>query len=132
MPHFTYQGVHGVILCYGVNNKESFEEVEYWMREIRKYARDDVCVILVGTKSDLSDERVVSTEEGRKLAESEGIKFFETSAKENLNIDEAFLELVKDINVVLSKKKNDTQVTRTRLRTIEKNPKAENNCFNCS
>ncbi len=132
MPQFYYQGVDGVILCYGTNNRKSFERVEHWMGEMRKYASNDICTVLVGTKSDLSDERVVSTEEARKLAESEGIKFFETSAKENLKIDQAFLELAKDINVVLSKKKNDTQVTRTRLRTTEEKPKKENNCFNCS
>ena len=52
---------------------------------------------LVGNKCDLEDDRVVSKEEGRKLADSLGISFLETSAKEKINIDEVFQNLSKQI-----------------------------------
>lgn len=43
-------------------------------------------MILVGNKSDMNEERVVSLERGRQLADQLGVEFFETSAKENINV----------------------------------------------
>ena len=115
-----YRGAHGFILCYVINNRKSFEKVEFWMEEIRKYGKEDACVILVGLKSDLSDERVVSFDEGKDKAETLGIKFFEMSAKKNLNIDETFLEITKEMSEVLSKKKNETKETGAQLHSRER------------
>ena len=70
------------------------------MEDVRKFTHENVCIILVGIKSDLSNERVVSFDEGRQLADSYGIKFFEASAKENLNIDKVFLTLARDVKKV--------------------------------
>lgn len=128
----SYRGVHGFILCYVINKRKSFERVESWMEEIRKYGKEDACVILVGLKSDLSDERVVSFDEGKDKAESLGIKFIEMSAKKNLNIDVAFLTLARDIVEVLSKKENDIQEPGTKLYSGENNPQPQTNCFKCS
>lgn len=51
-------------------------------------------MILVGNKSDMEDERVVSTERGRQLADQLQLEFFETSAKENINVKSVFERLV--------------------------------------
>ena len=99
-----YRAALGIILCYAINNRESFEKIEFWMEEVKKYADLDVSLVLVGTKSDLLNERVVSIDEGKKLAESYGMRFFETSAKNNVNIDEMFLALTKDVIKVCEKK----------------------------
>jgi len=47
-------------------------------------------ISLSGNKCDMEDKRLISEERGRKVAEENGIKFFETSAKENINIEIAF------------------------------------------
>ena len=122
-----YRHMMGILLCYAINNRESFEKVGYWMEEIRKNASSDVCILLVGNKSDLAGERVVSIDEGRQLAESLGIKFIETSAKEDVNVDEAYLTIAKDINKVFGERKIEEQ----RLLSKENNSQEKTVCFKC-
>lgn len=55
-------------------------------RSIHHYSTDNSQIILVGNKCDMKDERVISTERGKELADQLGVHFFETSAKENINI----------------------------------------------
>ena len=52
---------------------------------------------MVGNKSDLEDRRVVSYDEGKKLAESLSVEFLETSAKDTSNIDNSFIALADNI-----------------------------------
>ena len=54
--------------------------------QIKTYSWDNAQVILVGNKCDMEDERVISYERGKQLADSLGLQFFETSAKENINV----------------------------------------------
>ena len=91
-----FQASQGFILAYDINNKDSFEKVQYWVEEIKLNAEEKIKCILIGTKSDL-DKREVSEEEGQNLAEKYGYKFLETSAKDNINIDETFQALVSEI-----------------------------------
>lgn len=54
--------------------------------QIKTYSWDNAQVVLVGNKCDMEDERVISYERGRQLADQLGIEFFETSAKDNVNV----------------------------------------------
>ncbi|GFS09387.1 Ras-related protein Rab-26 [Elysia marginata] len=65
-----------------------------WCTQIKTYSWDNAQVVLVGNKCDLEDERVVSTERGKQLADQLGLEFFETSAKENINVKAVFERLV--------------------------------------
>ncbi|GFS88397.1 ras-related protein Rab-3 [Nephila pilipes] len=89
-----YRGAMGFILMYDVTNEESFNSVQDWVTQIKTYSWDNAQVVLVGNKCDMEDERVVSTERGRQLAEQLGLVFFETSAKENINVKSVFERLV--------------------------------------
>ena len=91
-----FHASQGFILAYDINNKESFEKVQYWVEEIKSNAEEKIKCILIGTKCDL-DRREVSEEEGIELGEKFGFKFLETSAKDNINIDETFDTLVSEI-----------------------------------
>ncbi|CAE1277584.1 RAB3C [Acanthosepion pharaonis] len=62
--------------------------------QIKTYSWDNAQVVLVGNKCDLEEERVVSTERGKQLADQLGLEFFETSAKENINVKAVFERLV--------------------------------------
>ena len=68
-------------------------------REAKEHDRDDRMVImLIGNKADLSHQREVSEEEGRRFAQQHGLHFIETSAKTSLNVEAAFLNTARQIN----------------------------------
>ncbi|XP_065155260.1 ras-related protein Rab-3 isoform X1 [Atheta coriaria] len=89
-----YRGAMGFILMYDITNEESFNSVQDWVTQIKTYSWDNAQVILVGNKCDMEDERVISFERGKQLAEQLGVEFFETSAKENINVKSVFERLV--------------------------------------
>ena len=67
------------------------------MSEVTEYCKTNVVIILVGNKCDMEDQRVVSKEEIEKTANEFGVLYFETSAKKNINIDNFFQYLAKEI-----------------------------------
>ena len=71
------------------------------MAEIEKFASDNVCKILVGNKIDLVDKRVVSREEGEELAKHYNIPYLETSAKNNICVEESFVTMATQIKKTL-------------------------------
>jgi Ras-related protein Rab-1A len=81
-----YKGAHGIILVYDITDRQSFKDIENWLAEVDKYGNENVVKLLVGNKSDLEASRQVKTEEGKTLADSLGIKFLETSAKDAVNV----------------------------------------------
>ena len=90
-----FQTSHGFIVAYDISENESIKYVKNWLNEININAPKNVKVILIGTKCDL--DRKISKEEGEKIAQENNIKFFETSAKENINVKETFECLTMDI-----------------------------------
>ena len=88
----------GIILAYSINNRDSLNSLENWIKEIKdKTYYEKVSLILIGNKCDLENERKVSKEEGEKFALKYNIKFFECSAKKNININQAFESLINDV-----------------------------------
>ena len=91
-----YKGAHGIMMVYDITDLESFGYLDSWIKEIEKNASKNVYKILVGNKSDLKN-RKITFEKGKEFANLHGMKFFETSAKENRNVEEEFKEMTKDI-----------------------------------
>ncbi|XP_023329588.1 GTP-binding protein Rit2, partial [Eurytemora carolleeae] len=89
----------GFIICYSITDRHSFDEaIEYRDLITKVRITEQVPVILVANKVDLeTEQRVVSTEEGRSLANKFGCSFYETSAAHRQHVDDVFHTLVRDI-----------------------------------
>lgn len=92
-----YRGAMGILLIYDVTNTKSWTNVRTWVRNIEGNAPQTVNKILIGNKCDLSSMRQVSKQQGEQLAREYGMKFFETSARDNSNVQEAFITLSTDV-----------------------------------
>jgi len=92
-----YRGAHGIIMVYDVTNYESFEHVEEWLNEVNRHASESTLKLLVGNKADLQDDKKVRSEEAKKFADTLGISFLETSAKNATNVEAAFLTMAKQL-----------------------------------
>ena len=95
-----YKGSHGIILIYDITNRRTFENVQKWISQIREETSQNVVIYLIGNKIDMKEERKVSSEEGKKLADELGLPFMETSAKEGININEVFDDIVERVDKV--------------------------------
>jgi len=92
-----YRGAHGIIIVYDITDKESFDNVRQWLFEIDRYASENVCKLLVGNKSDLTNKRAVEYEQAKSFADELNIPFLETSAKNAANVEQAFLTMAAQI-----------------------------------
>ena len=86
---------NGILLVYDISEHSTFENIGMWMESITEEKGDKLPIVLVGNKADLNDERQVTYEEGKKLAEDKGFHFFETSCKDGANVSECFIDLAE-------------------------------------
>ena len=92
-----FRGCQGILLVYDITQRKTFDSVKVWMEQIQKVNDTEVNKILVGNKCDLEAERQVSTEEGEQRAAEFKIPFLEASAKDNINVTEAFMTITRNV-----------------------------------
>ncbi|MHA2398076.1 MAG: Rab family GTPase, partial [Promethearchaeota archaeon] len=87
------------LFVYDVTRYNTFDSIKSkWLRDFQKYIRKEGVYVLIGNKTDMQEERVVTSEKGKELADDiKASHFIETSARLGENIEEAFLLLVKQI-----------------------------------
>ncbi|KAK6202953.1 ras family-domain-containing protein [Scheffersomyces amazonensis] len=90
---------HVAVICYDITNKKSFNNLDKWIKDVKLERGDDVIIVLVGNKSDLSnDKRQVTIEDVEKLHRSIGSKFYiETSTKANHNVKLLFKKIAQSL-----------------------------------
>ena len=81
------------MLVYDVTRPNSFDNLAKWLRTIVEHSTPDIEKMILGNKCDLQEQRQIPKERGEAIAAENGIKFLETSAKTNINIEEAFMQL---------------------------------------
>ncbi|KAG0672171.1 Vacuolar protein sorting-associated protein 21 [Maudiozyma exigua] len=96
-----YRNAQAALVVYDVTKPQSFIKARHWVKELHEQASKNIIIALVGNKIDIlednENERKVAREEAEKLAEEEGLLFFETSAKTGTNISEVFLGIGEKI-----------------------------------
>ncbi|XP_061343666.1 ras-related protein RABA6b-like isoform X2 [Gastrolobium bilobum] len=110
-----YRGALGAMLVYDITKRTTFMNVRKWLHELREFGGEDMVVILVGNKTDLGQSREVEKEEGKGFSEKEGLCFMETSALQNLNVEEAFLQMITKIHDITSQKSLEAKMNGSTL-----------------
>ena len=89
--------IDGILLIYDVNNKSTLEDLNILLENLKSLIPNKIPIILIGNKKDIKDAKYpVSTEEGKAFADKNGLfKFYEVSAKENINVNDSFLCLIE-------------------------------------
>ena len=99
-----YRNTNGVLFVYDVTNRKSYNSMKNWIKDTEKIDKD-IKGIILANKIDL-EEREVNTDELEELGNKMNMKFLETSAKDNINVKEAFILLVEE----LLKDKNEKEI----------------------
>ncbi|KAL1536205.1 Ras-related protein RABA5d [Salvia divinorum] len=99
-----YRGSFGALVVYDITRRSTFDSISRWLDELKTHSDTAVAKILVGNKLDLDNIRDVSVEEGKSLAESEGLFFMETSALDSTNVKKAFDLVIREIYNNVSRK----------------------------
>jgi len=124
-----YRGAMGIMLVYDITNPKSFDNIAKWLRNIDEHANEDVEKMILGNKCDMDDKRMISRDRGETIAREHGIRFLETSAKANINIDRAFLELAEAILNKQTAGQNPSE-NADRVNVSRQDPKSGTKCCN--
>ena len=85
------------LVVYDISSRDSFNNVTSWIEDCKNQSPKTIFMVLVGNKCDLEDKRQVSYEEGKELADKNELLFFESSAKDGINVEEIFENSAKEI-----------------------------------
>ena len=128
----TIRCCDGIILMYDITKKSSFDRISKWIENINELKKNCPFVI-VGNKFDLAGKREVSKEEGLEAAENYKTVYFESSAKEGINVDNPFEELSNRIihkkNLEKEKKDNNLQLEKGKQNKKKENFVDKNKCY---
>ena len=89
----TVKGAQGIVLVFDITKKETFESLPNWIKET-KNIKDNIPIVLFGNKCDLLEESVVDNDEAMKFAKDNDMDYFETSAKQNINIEQGLKNII--------------------------------------
>ena len=91
-----YRNASLAMMVYAIDNRESFNHIETWLKEVKLQSNPDIKIFLIGNKSDLEENRKVTTEAAKTFKDENGIHYFsEASAKNGVNAKEVFIEAAK-------------------------------------
>lgn len=128
------------IVVYDITKKKSFESIDKWIEDVKtERGEENVILCIVGNKSDLSDERQVSIEEGEKKAKALGAKIFmETSTKAGHNVKNLFKKIAKSLpefqnlnSTPLDENNNPNDANKTNIIDITTNDEGEQGTCQC-
>ena len=128
-----YKGAKGALIVYDITRKNTFDNIDKWITDLKLNGDKDICIIILGNKSDLIDKREINKNDGIKKAEMYKIAFLETSALNGDNISKAFDELIEQIvinNKNIFQDDNENEIDKGVNLNDEKNNNNKKCCLN--
>jgi len=94
-----FQGCAGALFVYDVTRPATFKDIKSkWLKDLKEFGKKKAVYLLIGNKNDLTEEKIVTTQQGEKLAiKMKASEFIETSAKHGDNVEKAFKTLALSI-----------------------------------
>jgi Ras-related protein Rab-1A len=126
-----YRNADIVILTFDLTNIQSFRNIEYWYNEIDFVNQHNKFIYLVGTKCDNINNIVVDKDEIDAFSKKYDIKYYDTSAKKNINISDLFDNVFEEIYNIYISKLNKPNLSEEQQLIIEET-KNKYNCINCT
>ena len=121
----TIKNSQGIIICFALNDKQSFENVILWLEDVRNVS-EKIPIVLFGNKCDLVDERKVTKEEIERFIKKNDLVYFETSAKEKINLEEGFQKIFEDAYATVVEQNAKFEIKRKKEE--EENKKRKKKC----
>jgi len=90
-----YRGAHGVLLCFDLNDPESFDNLKTWLLEINQFCRPDVPIVVIGTKGDMTQN--VDQDEIDRMCSTYRYKYIRTSSKNSFNCEQVFYQIAQNL-----------------------------------
>ena len=128
-----YKGAKGVLIIYDITRKNTFDNIDKWITDLKLNGDKNICIIILGNKSDLIDKREINKNDGIKKAEMYKTAFLETSALNGDNISKAFDELIEQIvinNKNIFQDDNENEIDKGVNLNDEKNNNKKKCCLN--
>jgi len=126
-----YRGAHGIIIVYDCTEQDTFNNVKQWLQEIERYASENVQKLLVGNKCDLTVRKVVEFSTAKEYADSIGIPFLETSAKNSTNVEQAFMTMASEIKKHMGSQASDSGADNKQFKLNKTEPVRSNDGCGC-
>lgn len=123
-----YRSSAGVLLVFDLTRRSTFYHIQQWLDDAKRYASPFLVGILVGNKSDMIEQREVTSEEGLKWAQEHNLQYIETSAKTADNVEQAFRltaeRILQDVEAKVIDVSNEASGVKTGALSRMENPKS--------
>jgi len=95
LGHLYYRGAVAAVLVYDICNAPSYDALSSWLKRLKECGPEGLIKIIVGNKCDLQDQRQMMKETAELFAIREKCVYLETSARDNVNVEQIFQEIAK-------------------------------------
>ena len=108
-----YRDAHAAIIVYDITNKSSYDAIKNWVSELKSSSNKDIFIVIVGNKADLVHKEEIDVVTSKEYSDSISALFKQTSAKENMGIEDLFISLgtkLSNMNVKIQKPSDAIQL----------------------
>lgn len=112
-----FKGAKGAMVVYDVTNKPTFDNVDKWCSELQTKGSKTINIVLIGNKTDLKENIVITPEMGKAKSANLSMPIMETSALDASNVQEAFYLLIKEMYLRLSNRDKEDKENKEKRRS---------------